>query len=187
MEHFFQKIGEDWFTYPNLYKHVVDKFANGSHFVEIGSWKGRSACYLGVEIVNSGKNIKFDCVDLWTVTEKELIESSLDLSLSKDDNLYKTFLNSIQPLKDIINPIRSSSVNASSLYEDNSLDFVFIDAGHDYKSVKEDIEHWFKKVKIGGIIAGHDCYLPDVQKAVTEYFGNDIQISESCWIFYKNK
>lgn len=186
MEHFFQNIGEDWFTYPNLYKHVVDKFTNDSHFVEIGSWKGRSACYLGVEIVNSGKNIKFDCVDLWIVTEDELIDSSLDLSLSKDDNLYKTFINNIQPLKDIINPIRNSSVNASSLYEDNSLDFVFIDAGHDYKSVKEDIEHWFNKVKTGGIIAGHDCYLPDVHQAVTEYFGNDIQISESCWIFYKN-
>lgn len=39
MEHFFQNIGEDWFTYPNLYKHVVDKFTNDSHFVEIGySW-----------------------------------------------------------------------------------------------------------------------------------------------------
>ena len=189
MEHFFQNLGENWFTYPNLYRSVVDKFNDGSHFVEIGSWKGRSACFLGVEIVNSGKNIKFDCVDLWSVTEEEIIGGGLDINLAKDDNLYKTFIKNIEPLKNIINPIRQSSINASKIYKDNSLDFVFIDAGHDYKSIKEDIEHWFVKVRYGGIIAGHDySWGPDVQRAVDEFFGkNNIQESEGCWIYYKNE
>ena len=36
MEHFYKTIGEDWFTYPNLYANVVHKFSEGSHFVEVG-------------------------------------------------------------------------------------------------------------------------------------------------------
>lgn len=63
MEHFYQNIGEDWFTYPNLYKEMVEKSSNGSLFVEVGSWKGRSASFMAVEILNSKKDIKFDCVD----------------------------------------------------------------------------------------------------------------------------
>ena len=33
---------------------------------------------------------------------------------------------------------------------------MYIDARHDYESVKEDLEHWLPKVKLGGIVAGHD-------------------------------
>ncbi len=41
-------------------------------------------------------------------------------------------------------------------FEDNSLDFVYIDANHEYDYVKQDITEWTKKVKPGGIVAGHD-------------------------------
>jgi hypothetical protein len=36
------------------------------------------------------------------------------------------------------------------------MDFVYIDARHDYESVKEDLHAWFDKVRPGGILAGHD-------------------------------
>ena len=65
MEHFYQNIGEDWFSYPQLYKRIVDNSQDGSHIVEVGSWKGRSAAFMAVEIINSNKKIKFDCVDTW--------------------------------------------------------------------------------------------------------------------------
>ena len=55
MEHFYQKIGEDWFTYPNLYKKMVSDANENSHFVEVGVWKGRSAAFMAVEIINSKK------------------------------------------------------------------------------------------------------------------------------------
>lgn len=64
MEHFYKEINsENWFGYENLYSYVVDKFDSGSHFVEVGVWKGMSACFMAVEITNSGKDIKFDCVE----------------------------------------------------------------------------------------------------------------------------
>jgi hypothetical protein len=41
---------------------------------------------------------------------------------------------------------------------DDSLDWIYIDAAHDYKSVKQDLDIAFCKVKNGGIIAGHDYH-----------------------------
>jgi hypothetical protein len=41
---------------------------------------------------------------------------------------------------------------------DMSLDWVFIDGNHSYEYVKEDIPGWTSKVKLGGIVSGHDFY-----------------------------
>ena len=40
----------------------------------------------------------------------------------------------------------------------DDLDFVYIDGAHDYESVKRDIENYWKKIKIGGVIGGHDFF-----------------------------
>lgn len=52
--------------------------------------------------------------------------------------------------------MRTTSEVASTMFEDNSLAFVYIDANHQYDHVKKDIELWYPKVKKGGVLAGHD-------------------------------
>ena len=37
-----------------------------------------------------------------------------------------------------------------------SVDFVYIDARHDYKGAMEDIKAWWPKLKKGGLLSGHD-------------------------------
>jgi predicted O-methyltransferase YrrM len=182
MEHFYKTINsEDWFNFQNIYSNVVNKFDNNSHFVEVGSWKGMSACYMAVEIINSGKNIKFDCVDTW-----DYVESSSEIEKSEFDNLFEVFNSNIEPVKDVINIIKSLSWDGAKNYEDNSLDFIFIDAGHDYESVTKDITNWFPKLKIGGLIAGHDYHHLPVNKAVNDFFGeSNIIIDSSSWLFNK--
>lgn len=71
------------------------------------------------------------------------------------------------------------SIEAASRIEDRSLDFVYLDARHDYAAVLEDLAAWVPKVKPGGLIAGHDYldgHLPEgefgVKRAVDEYFSN---------------
>lgn len=53
-------------------------------------------------------------------------------------------------------PIRKFSVDAAKDFEDESLDFVYIDGLHDYESASADIKAWYPKVKKGGILSGHD-------------------------------
>ena len=183
MEHFYQNLGENWFTYPSLYKQMVDKFPSNSHFVEVGVWKGMSAAYMAVEIINSNKSIKFDCIDTW-----DFVESQIDIAEELYTDLYKTFLTNIEPVKHIINPIKSLSWDGAQYYNDQSLDFIFIDAAHDYDSVKKDITAWFPKIKTGGVIAGHDyTWCDDVKRAVNEYFaGRTIYETEGCWVYFND-
>ena len=55
---------------------------------------------------------------------------------------------------------RTYSVEASKLFTDSQLDFVYIDARHDYEGVLEDMNAWWPKLKVGGLFAGHD-FVPD--------------------------
>lgn len=181
MEHFYTNLkGENWFTYPNLYREVVEKCNDNqlAHFVEVGSWKGKSACFMAVEIINSSKKIKFDCVDCWT-----------------KDEIYNEFIANIVPVRDRINVIRSYSNVAFKSYTDSSLDFVFIDAHHTYESVKEDINCWYSKLKIGGILAGHDYwpethteYNSSVNRAVIDSLNSNFYATnEGCWVHIKKE
>ena len=52
--------------------------------------------------------------------------------------------------------IEKFSMDALADFEDESLDFVYIDANHGYEFVLEDITGWEKKVRPGGILSGHD-------------------------------
>lgn len=182
MEHYYQTIGEDWFTYPEFYSSIVREFGDGSKFVEVGSWRGRSACYLGVEIFNSGKNINLHCIDTWNGSEEHQ-----GYKILENDGLYKEFLKNIKPISNIITPVRMGSLKAVHLYENESLDFVFLDASHKYEEIKADIEAWFPKVKNGGIFSGHDYpSWTQVVRAVDEFFqGKKFSVSENCWIYRK--
>lgn len=67
------------------------------------------------------------------------------------------------------------SVDVARLLPDRWLDFVYLDAGHDYESVALDLRAWAPKVRAGGIISGHDYYIfkhsgnDGVIRAVDEY------------------
>lgn len=69
--------------------------------------------------------------------------------------------------------IRKTSVDAAKDVPDSSLDFVYIDAMHEFDYVITDIITWVPKVKVGGIISGHDytphTYFCGVQEAVNAY------------------
>jgi predicted O-methyltransferase YrrM len=145
INHYYQNV-EGWFSdeEANLYKMIVSQTESPAHFVEIGSFKGRSASCMAVEIFNSKKNIQFDCVDIW------------DPNPLYEDLSYEAFLANLDPMTGYFNALRMTSEEACARYQDQSLDFVFIDALHDYDSVKKDIALWYPKVKVGGYIAGHD-------------------------------
>jgi hypothetical protein len=63
--------------------------------------------------------------------------------------------------------IRDDSLNAARLFSDGGLDWVHIDADHSYAACKADIEAWAPKVKIGGVVAGHDY--TDMNSATTVF------------------
>lgn len=188
MEHYCYKI-QGWFTYPNFYRSAVNQAKDGFHFVEIGSWKGCSATFMGVEIFNSKKTIRFDCVDTWEGSVEHKSDKTspfYEPLLEQKDALYNLFLTNIEPLRNIITPRRLPSVEAATLYGDETLNLVFIDAAHDAKNVRDDINAWLPKVKRGGIISGHDIHDKDLQNVVQDILGEYTSTEEDVW-FVKKK
>lgn len=165
--------GEDWFSYKELYGEMVARFDKG-FFVEMGSWKGRSGSFMATEIANSGKNIKFDCVDHWQGGDG-----------NHEPRCYDIFMRNMRHLEGFFNPVKMASVEAASTYPNGSLDFVFIDGRHDYSSIMEDLNAWVPKVKSGGVIAGHDMIWGHdnaVARAVLERWDKVIHTRSNCWI-----
>jgi hypothetical protein len=163
LTHFYHRI-QGWPNQlPQIYAEAV-KIApqTGAHFVEIGCWKGASASAMCVEIINSGKEIKFDCVDTWGGSADD------STPIVHDDSVYNEFLTNLESVSGYFNPIRMLSTEAAALYQDESLDFICIDASHDYENVKADILAWLPKLKSNGILAGDDYPYPAVAKAVQE-------------------
>jgi predicted O-methyltransferase YrrM len=80
--------------------------------------------------------------------------------------------------------IRMRSVVAATHYKNESLDFVFLDADHNYEAVQADIAAWLPKVRPGGILCGHDyaneAYpLWGVARAVDEAFGPQVELGKN--------
>jgi len=88
--------------------------------------------------------------------------------------------------------VRKLSHECSDMFENESLDFVYIDGNHYEEYVKRDIEIWWDKVKKGGILSGHDYNHPSfpyVTTSVNDFFSKlnkEVNYLEShVWCVYK--
>lgn len=101
------------------------------------------------------------------------------VSKDKMDEFYDEVMKRMEPYN--YNFHRLFSHQAVDFFENELFDFVYIDANHEFQSVTNDIAGWGKKVRKGGIIAGHDftrnkkkdykCHVKDVVHAWTYAHG----------------
>ncbi len=111
---------------------------------EVGVAQGNHAEVLCKE--NPG--VKLHAVDIW-----ESYEGYREYG-NRIRRYYQMARKLLKPYD--VNFIRKFSMDAVEDFKDNSLDFVYIDCGHDFKNVALDIYEWSKKVRHGGIVYGHD-------------------------------
>ena len=76
--------------------------------------------------------------------------------------------------------IVQKSMDAVEQFADGSLDMVYIDGNHSYAAAFEDMNGWWPKVKMGGVLAGHDTYTRQ-----DEY--QDCDVGNALWDFCHNK
>jgi hypothetical protein len=186
MEHFYQTI-DGFMSHRNtvMLDMAIEQFPPSGIWVELGSWTGKSAAYCVVELVNKNKLGDFYCVDTWDGgVELEHTE------LIKTNSLKETFLKNIAPVLDQIIPVESLSWDAANQFENNSVDFCYVDAGHTYECVTNDLKAWWPKMRPGAMFAGDDYTKghPGVQKAVWDFFeplGIRVRRAGRCWLVTK--
>ena len=106
--------------------------------------------------------IKLLCVDNWLAYGRLTQEAA--------DKNYERAIERLAPYD--VTFMRATSIEAAPEIPDESLDFVYIDASHDFDSVMVDIILWAKKVRKGGAVSGHDYfefYRAGVVSAVRAY------------------
>lgn len=95
----------------------------------------------------------------------------------------------------IVVKVKMKSADALNMFENESIDFIYIDGNHQYNFVKQDIENYFSKIKPGGIIAGHDYdiyqstpHVRGVKIAVDKFFKTPpLNIyADTSWVYIKN-
>jgi len=136
---------------PNVIREDLPKFFKEMGYkvgVEIGTARGLFAELFVKE------GLKLYCVDPW--------ENYSDYEYDKSGGTTGNILTQYEEAKQRLAPydncilIRDYSMKSLDLFEDESIDFVYIDGNHGFKYVTEDIFEWSKKVKKGGCISGHD-------------------------------
>jgi predicted O-methyltransferase YrrM len=165
-------------------KHIVDKFKlsgdlplviKGSRWHELPIIFNELGYTIGVEVgVELGRfarclarkvpNLKLYGVDPWVTYDNQFTKRD-------PEEFYNTCVEWCKPFN--IELIRKFSMDAVKDFEDESLDFVYIDGNHDFAHVTEDINAWSKKVKKGGIIAGHDYVFEPMMGAHAGYVVKD--------------
>ena len=180
MKHFYDTI-DGWFNFSKPYRDAVRSAKDGAIFVELGCWKGKSAAFLGVEIVNSKKAIELHCVDHGGGSNEPAHKTDPDL-----ERVYDIFTANMGRIKGLdLHVHRMASAPAAHKFADASIDFVWVDAGHEYEDVMADIEAWWPKLKDGGVMGGDDYPMDGVKSAVEKFFPQHEVGSESGWQWWR--
>ena len=113
------------------------------HFASLGFNKGVE---VGVDgghysrvLAKANPNLQLKCVDPWKRRGGNMETARKTLADCPNAEL-----------------IRGYSMNVVRQFPLESLDFVYIDAAHDFDNVMMDIIEWGRRVRVGGIISGHD-------------------------------
>ena len=150
--------------------------------LQIGSYRGEST----EMFVKSNAFKIFYCIDPWEPGyDPKDLASTPEIVLAEQD-FDRRFKNN-----EIIKKIKMKSTDAINLFQDLSLDFIYIDGCHQYEAVKEDLKNYFPKVKLNGMVCGHDynyAPFPGVTQAVNEFFNKTpLKVyPEGSWIHIKN-
>lgn len=97
-------------------------------------------------------NLDLYCVDAYMAYD----ENSQDGNQTQQEKCYKIAQKRLSKYK--VSFIRRMSLDAIKDIPDSLLDFVYIDANHKFDYAIQDIIQWTKKVRIGGIVSGHDYW-----------------------------
>lgn len=149
----------------------LDYMPHNARIVEVGvQGGGYAACML-----RQTNPVQFYLIDCWEHQDPTIYDDpEANVSNPEQERLYRETVARFAGDSRVI-VWKKYSKDAVALFEDESLDWVYIDANHSYDAVKEDIALWWPKVKKGGFLSGHDYIVREsfgVVQAVNEFLND---------------
>ena len=159
--------------------HVLNEHIREFGF-RVGVELGVSSGETFFKVLDANPNLFLYGVDTWILQKDNDTEDYDKEGIPLEQRKKTVFsLLPLYPLRCKIYEERTDK--AHEHFENDSLDFIFIDADHSYESVKRDIKLWTPKVKTTGMIFGHDLNWGSVARAVGESFHHFYINADCVW------
>ncbi len=158
---------------------LINELPSGLTMVEVGVFAGESTRLF----VASGQVERLFAVDTWNGEYDE--GSGWECPFEWAD-VEQTFRGWAQRERRVVT-LNMSSLEAAHCFADGCFDFVYIDAGHAYQDVHNDILAWAPKIKPDGWLGGHDfsAAFPGVQVAVRQVASEFRVFKDTSWLCRK--
>ncbi|CAE8592417.1 unnamed protein product [Polarella glacialis] len=109
------------------------------------------------DFLKASKNCvnRYYAIDTW----RQQVNNYVDGNSWNNEGHHAHMAHAMQNLKTFwphVSLIQEETVIAARLLDDSSLDFVLIDARHDFCAVHAELRAYWRKLRPGGIMAGHD-------------------------------
>lgn len=124
--------------------------------VEVGTHRGDYARIL----LDKWNGEKLYCIDPWQNLPEYKDQAKRLWGNGDRQTDYEVASKKLRPHSSRVELIKGISSVAVNQFQDQALDFVYLDGNHEPPFVEEDIKVWWPKVKSGGILAGHDILCP---------------------------
>lgn len=157
---------------PNAYSmgKVMDQFNLLNEGVEVGVLAGAWTVPF-LEMWNGKCLYSVDC---WEQQSGDAYKDPANIATNEQEKLYRGVMEKTKPFGKKSQIHRLYSLEASKLFKNEQLDFVYLDANHGTDPLIEDIKAWYPKIRNGGILCGDDWGWGSVRDAVCSVFGLDI-------------
>jgi Methyltransferase domain len=175
---------------------VLARLPRGGVGVEVGTWHGDFAAH----ILRWTRPAQLFLVDPWRHAAgqggyEHAMFSRAGSGQADMDRVHEGVLNRFA---DEINAkrvvvLRELSIEAAKRWDEETLDWVYLDGDHTYEAVRADLEAYWRLVKRGGFVAGDDYGFPGwwddgVTRAVDEFtdtHGLDVAIMGAQFLLRK--
>lgn len=149
--------------------------------VEVGTWKGMSAFHMANLLLDMGhRDFEIICVDTWLGSVEhwtQMYGPIHPILRNGRPQLYEQFLSNVmhRGYQDWITPLPIDSLNAAHIIKimEFKPDLIYIDAGHEYASVRHDLLIYSQVLRTGGYLIGDDFFHEPVKTAAFDTFGED--------------
>jgi predicted O-methyltransferase YrrM len=157
----------DWFSpHAPTWRELLKRFSP-KRVLEIGSYEGRSACFL-IEECPSLEQLT--CIDPWegTVAFANYRQQMSDVEQRFDSNVMVAQTRSEKLVS--LRKIKSKSVDALTdlLAHGEAFDFIYVDGGHEAPDVLTDAILTFHLLRVGGLLIFDDYTWRDIVSGGTD-------------------
>lgn len=176
---------QGWASTSEVFEEVIRKI-NPRLIVEVGTWKGGSAVHMAKTCLKYYDDFEIVCIDTFLGSyEHWLDHKGLLFKNIKNGrpSIYEQFLSNVvhNDLQKYITPLPVDSINGHEILSRIGVqaDLIYIDAGHDYTSVRLDLSHYSYHLKPGGYLIGDDWFHDPIKNAAWDTFGKEKVIEKS--------